>query len=140
MFTTVFGVARVQGNGMKPVAGDGDVALTYRLVGSLEPDDLVVYQAEGQHLVGRVVAKPGDKVEITSDGDLKVNGSVQPSLTGDATDPGSGTVSYPLTLGPNEYFVLGDGRTQATDSRETGPVGIDEVQGKVVALLRLRNI
>lgn len=138
--TWIFGVATVQGNGMEPTAGDGDIAFFYRLVGELEADDVVVYESDSGQQVGRVVALPGDTVEVTDEGLLLVNGTTQPSLTGEATLPGNSGIEYPLVLGENEYFVLGDGRTQAVDSREVGVLAIGEVQGKVVALLRLRSI
>ena len=141
LFTWIFGLVVVQGNGMLPASGDGDVALIDRLGRKLVADEIVVYRdADGEQHVGRVVALPGDKVEVTVDGNFEVNGSVQPSPTGDETKPGSGGFRYPLTLGKDEYFVLGDSRLQAVDSRSTGPVGINEVEGKVIALLRLRGI
>jgi signal peptidase I len=68
-----------------------------------------------------------------------VNGAEQPSPTGEVTLPGSADVVYPLSLGDGQYFVLGDGRAQAVDSRELGPIGTNEVEGKVIALLRLRG-
>lgn len=140
LFTWVFGVFRVVGNAMRPTAGDGDLALTFRLLDGLEADDLVVYRAGDERLVGRVVAQPGDEVEVTEEGVFKVNGAAQPSLTLNATEPTSGDVTYPLALGAGQYFVLADGRGRARDSREVGAIGIDEVEGKVIALLRLRQI
>lgn len=140
LVTWVFGVYRVTGNAMKPTAGDGDLALTYRVFGALEADDVVVYRLGQAEAMGRVVAQPGDTVEVTDEGVFKVNGAAQPSLTLNATEPTSGDVTYPLALGAGQYFVLADGRGQARDSREVGAIGIDEVEGKVIALLRLRQI
>ena len=125
---------------MEPTAGDGDLALTSRVVQGLQADDVVVYQADGGQTVGRVTAQPGDTVEVTRDGELKINGATQPAEHGLKTLPQSDGVSYPLTLGEGEYFVLADGRESAQDSRTYGPIGINEVEGKVVALLRLRGI
>ena len=126
---------------MEPTSGDGDVALFDRLNRDIAADDVLVYRSgEGEQLVGRVVALPGDTVEVTDDGTFEVNGSAQPSPTGEVTQPGEDGPTYPLTLGDNEYFVLGDSRLQAVDSREVGTVGINEVEGKVIALLRLRGI
>lgn len=138
--TWVFGVYRVTGNAMKPTAGDGDLALTYRVFGGLEADDVVVYRVGQTEAMGRVVAQPGDTVEVTSDGVFKVNGAAQPSLTGASTPQSGDALSYPLTLGEGQYFVLADARGNATDSRELGVIGNNEVEGKVVALLRLRQI
>ena len=136
----MFGVYRVTGNAMKPTAGDGDLALTYRVLGALEADDVVIYRVGQTEAMGRVVAQPGDTVEIASDGVLKVSGAVQPSLTGAATPPSGDAVTYPLTLGEGQYFVLADARGNASDSRELGVIGNNEVEGKVIALLRLRQI
>lgn len=140
VFTWMFGFAQVQGNGMRPTAGDGDLALFYRLDKDLQAGDLVVYEKDGKVLTGRIVAVPGDRVEVTDDGQLKINGYIQDALYGEATMPAKDGPSYPVTVGYDQYFVLGDGRTAAEDSREFGTVGIDEVEGKVIALLRRREI
>lgn len=140
LFTWVLGLFRITGGGMEPTAGDGDLALTSRVVQGLQADDVVVYQADGGQTVGRVIAQPGDTVEVTQDGELKINGATQPAEHGLKTLPQPGGVSYPLTLGEGEYFVLADGRESAQDSRTYGPIGINEVEGKVVVLLRLRGI
>ena len=126
---------------MLPASGDGDVALIDRLGRDFMADDIIVYHdADGEQHVGRIVALPGDEVEVTNAGAFEVNGNEQPSPTGNETLPSSNGPTYPLKLGENEYFVLGDSRLQAVDSRSTGPVGINEVEGKVIALLRLRGI
>ena len=140
VFTWLFGLVRVQGNGMSPSVGDGDLALTTRVVDELEANDVIAFEYDGDVLLGRVVALPGDTVEIRDDGTFAVNGVEQTSATAERTLRGSADVSYPLTLGENQYFVLGDSRTQAKDSRDVGPVDISEVEGKVIAVLRLRGI
>lgn len=45
--------------------------------------------------------------------------------------PFSGT-TVPLKLGENEYFVLGDNRSQSHDSRHFGPITLDNITGKVL--------
>lgn len=141
LLQTVFGLAIVRGGGMSPASGDGDVALTYRLEQAYSANDVIAYRAQsGQQLIGRVVALPGDVVEVTEDGAFKVNGNAQPSSNGQSTAPAESGPAYPLTLGEGQYFVLGDDRMQAVDSREVGAIGINVVEGKVVALLRLRGI
>lgn len=141
VFSCLFGLAVVQGSGMQPTSGDGDLALTFRMPGQLAANDVVAYcDQSGNQLVGRVVALPGNTVEVTAEGVLRVNGTAQPSTTGETTQPVQGGPAYPLVLGEDEYFILGDSRLRATDSRTVGPVGINEVEGKVIALLRLRGI
>lgn len=140
VFSTAFGFFRVAGNAMRPTAGDGDLALTTRIFDSLETNDLVVYEHGGVLQLGRLVAQPGDSVEIDDDGDLLVNGNLQASVTQEATEKGSGSFEYPVVLGDGQYFILNDDRSSTQDSRELGPVGLNEVKGKLIALLRLREI
>jgi signal peptidase I len=37
----------------------------------------------------------------------------------------------PVTLGPNEYFVMGDNRGNSLDSRSFGPIPADQIVGRV---------
>ena len=89
----------------------------------------------------RVVAIPGDTVEITSSNNLIINGSTM--VENDIyfqTPPYDSDVEYPLTLGENEYFVLADNRTQGMDSRWFGPVTHKEISGTVIAVLRRNHV
>lgn len=139
LFTWVFGLAVVRGSSMEPTAGDGDLALVFRNPDALVANDVVVYRdGSGSQLMGRIAAVPGEEVEITADGTVEVNGNAQPSVTGEKTVAGS--AANPLQLGAGEYYVLADKRAQATDSRKLGAIGINEVEGTVIALLRLRGI
>ena len=86
---------------------------------------------------GRIVARPGDTVEITEDDRLMVNGSVVSE--GDiyfSTPAYDSDVTYPLTLGQDEYFILSDYREGAKDSRQFGPVQRNQIIGKVLTVLR----
>ncbi len=38
----------------------------------------------------------------------------------------------PLTLGPNQYLLVGDNRSQSSDSRQWGPVNLKAIVGEVV--------
>ena len=45
--------------------------------------------------------------------------------------PFSGT-KEPITLGANEYFVLGDNRSQSHDSRHFGPIAAENILQRVL--------
>ncbi len=77
--------------------------------------------------VKRVIAVPGDTVEMRS-GRVYVNGVIveEPYLT----EPFGRTTMAKRTIGPEEYFVLGDNRLQSNDSRSWGTVPLSNVVGK----------
>ena len=51
-----------------------------------------------------------------------------------------GLAEQTITLGKDEYFVLGDARTNTRDSRIYGAVKKGEIKGSVMTLLRRRGI
>lgn len=59
-----------------PRISAGDLLLYYRLEKNFNSGDVLVFRKQGKISTGRVVAHGGDSVEITGDGELKVNGSI----------------------------------------------------------------
>lgn len=137
LFGVVFGVARVRDNAMSPRISAGDLLLCYRLEKKLRSQDVIVFKKDGKRYAGRIVAKSGDQVEITEDACLKVNGNliVESDIFYETQRDGE-RIIYPVTLGDDQYFVLGDFRIGAEDSRYFGPVNKNEIFGKVLILLR----
>lgn len=139
LFTFIFGFHRVDEGGMMPAVQDGDLVIFNRFDRNYAIGDLVVLDFEGRRQVRRVVAHPGDEVNITDEG-LLVNGAIQQEheiyyLTHQFEEG----VEFPLSLTPGQIFVLGDSREQVTDSRIYGPVNISDTHGKVFTVLRRRK-
>ena len=98
-------------------------------------------EPEKSLFVCRVVAGPGDTVEISESERLIVNGHAMiESNIFYRTPQYVGFVEYPLTLGEDEYFVLADYRVGGVDSRFFGPVHQDEILGPVITILRRNNL
>lgn len=139
MFLFVFGIYRCSDNMMAPAFKDGDLAIYYRLQNEYQTSDRIILEKDGETQIRRIVAVSGDSVEITADG-LKVNGFLQQeSGIYMETLPYTEGISFPLTVGKDEYFVLGDNRTNAKDSRIYGTVNKEEIKGPVITLLRHRG-
>lgn len=140
VFTFIFGVFRVNDTGMVPNIAPGDLIIYYRLDKQCVVGDVVVCSYEDKKMTARVVALPGDTVDINEDG-LKINSSLQyePKIYKETMAFEEG-VEFPIVLGTDEYFVLGDNRDRTTDSRLFGPVAKSDLYGKVFTLIRKRNI
>lgn len=138
-FLFIFGICRISDNMMSPAFKDGDLAVYYRLQKEFQPSDTVVMEKDGEVQVRRIIAAAGDEVNLTEEG-LEINGYLQQE-SGIYTEtlPYTEGISFPITLEENEYFVLGDNRFEAKDSRIYGAVKKDEIKGSVITLLRRRG-
>jgi signal peptidase I len=140
LFTFMYGAARVADPSMKPAVQDGDLIMFYRLDKQYLADDVLVLEYSGQIQTRRVVAVAGDVVDITPDG-LVINGALQAELEiYERTERYADGITFPVTLADGQVFVLADAREGATDSRVYGPVNAEDSMGKVIGVLRRRNI
>lgn len=131
VFVLVLGVTLVHDADMEPTYREGRPVLFLRL-GGVKRGDVAVLRVDVRGTVlRRVVAVPGDTVELR-DGTVFVNGLAERgnySIT--RTDPVPGGPGYPLILRADEYFVLGDRRETALDSRSFGLVTTDNILGRL---------
>jgi signal peptidase I len=140
IFAFVFGVRQVSGETMYPKVRDGDLILYYRLEQDYQIGDVVTFKLNGSTFLCRVVAQGGDVVELDKNGQLLVNGIVQQEQIFYSTEPLEGDFDYPYTVEEGSYFVLCDFRTECVDSRSFGAVSKSTIDGKVITLLRHRQI
>lgn len=141
LFTYVVGLVVVPNGDMHPRMDQGDLLVFYRLDEHLAEQEVVVFRKNETTYVGRIVACPEDTFEITSDEKICVNGNR--ILEADiyySTPEYEGFVSYPLVLGNDEYFLLGDLREGAEDSRYFGPVNRNEIMGTVITVVRRNHL
>ena len=141
LFGVVFGLTPMANADMQPAVCAGDLMLYYRLDKNLKSDDVVVFQKEGIQYTGRIVAVPGDVVEITDESELMVNkNTVMEDNIFYTTPAYDSEVAYPLALKEDQYFILCDNREGAKDSRSFGVVDTSEIKGKVITIVRRSGI
>lgn len=137
MFSFIIGTETVGSYDMTPALNMGDRIVYSRVNKDPIAQDVIVFKKDGKTCVSRVIAIPGDTVEITEDGAVKVNGNlIVEEKIYSQTFPYTDYVEYPITLASDEYFVLGDNRLTGVDSRYYGPVKKDEIMGTLILVIR----
>lgn len=136
----------VKGASMEPTFHDYEYLLideiSYR-VGQPQRGDIVVFrypEDKSQFFIKRIIGLPGETLDVTSDGRVQVTpvgpGSpvvlnetyLSPSLQTDCIKQYD--CKFPLTLGVNEFGVMGDNRPASLDSRYFGVVPRSDIVGK----------
>ena len=139
IFSNVFLLTQCKGRDMFPAMEDGDLVFAYRLHKDYKIGDVVIYSREGENHFGRIVALENDTVMMSDTGSLIVNGTARTGEIMYPTYAKEGTV-YPFVVPEGRAYVLGDYRTQAKDSRDFGPIPIEYIEGKVLAIVRRRGV
>jgi signal peptidase I len=114
--------------------------LYYRLEKNYYIGDVVTFKVDGNQLAARIVAMGGDVVDLSESGQLIVNGNVQSEEVFYETEALPAGITYPYTVADDSYFVLCDFRTASSDSRSYGAVPRSDIDGKVITILRRREI
>jgi len=138
--TFVVQVFAVPSGSMEPTIMPGDRLLVAKFlysIGDPKRGDIAVFHnwnAGEPDLIKRVIGAPGDTIDITSEGSFTLNGKAldEPYLGLDARKTGPGTTQFPVTLGPGEYWMMGDNRNNSGDSRYNGVVARRTMVGKAL--------
>ncbi len=127
----------VSGESMENTLDNGDQLIvdkiTYRFQDP-ERFDIIVFPfhyKENTYYIKRIIGLPGETVQI-ADGTIYINGQVLEESYGREVMQDPGIAAEPITLGEDEYFVLGDNRNQSSDSRDpsVGLIHRDEIIGR----------
>ena len=126
-------VLRIYGNSMTPTLEAGQLIVSVKS-SDFETGDIVAFYYNNKILVKRVIAGPGDWVDIDNDGLVYINQEefaepyVQEPALGDCN------IKLPYQVPDGKFFVMGDHRATSVDSRNTsvGCVAHEQIVGKIL--------
>ena len=126
-------VLQIYGKSMNPTLEEGNIVLSVK--GSeFKTGDVIAFYYNNKILVKRVIANPGDWVDIAEDGTVYVNSREikEPYIRVKAF--GETNITLPYQVPESKLFVMGDNRDVSVDSRNTavGCVAEEQIVGKIV--------
>ena len=133
LFTFVMPVVKYYGSSMSPTLKDGQILIVNKMA-EIESGDIVAFYYNNKVIVRRVIATGNNQVSIDVFGTVTVNGEALDEPYVENKNLGQCNIKFPFNVPANSFFVLGDNRDVAMDSRleEIGVVTEDRLIGKVV--------
>lgn len=133
LFTFIMPVVKYYGNSMSPTLADEQVVIVSKMA-EIQSGDIIAFYYNNKVIVRRVVAVGSSQVSIDVFGTVSVDGKTLDEPYVDSKTLGQCNLSFPYNVPAHSYFVLGDNREVAMDSRleEIGVVTEDRLIGKVV--------
>ena len=130
-----FQLMLIQGESMAPAYHSWQLVALDKRARDLRAGDVIAFRCDGLDavLVKRVAAGPGDTAQIV-DGTLLVNGETSRVYGKGFAFAYDGILAAPITLGEDEYIVIGDNIAESRDSRypEVGIVNGKTIIGRVM--------
>ena len=126
-------VLQIYGTSMSPTLNEGNIVISVK--GSrFETGDMVAFYYNNKILVKRVIANPGQWVDLDKEGNVYVNNVKldEPYIKEKAY--GETNIQLPYQVPDSRIFVMGDNRDVSIDSRNSsvGCVTDEQIVGKIV--------
>lgn len=140
IFGLIFGAMRMNDTNMGPSISGGELLIYYRLEKEYNVGDVVIIKHDGKTYVSRIVALENMTVDINEEKEVLIDDYPENYIPFYPTDKENSKIVFPYKVEKNKYFVLNDHRLNTDDSRLFGSISSDEIIGKVIAKLKIRDM
>lgn len=139
LFITFVGQrTEVQGSSMEATLSNGDQLIVDKISYRFRDPkryDIIVFPfryEDNTFYIKRIIGLPGEIIQIDGEGNIWVNGEILEESYGRERIRDPGLAAEPITLGEDEYFVMGDNRNNSSDSRveAVGNIHRNEIIGR----------
>ena len=118
---------------MSPTLEDGQILIVNKMA-DIESGDIIAFYHGNKILVKRVIATPGEWVNIDEYGQVYINGIKLKEPYIEKLIEGEIDIELPYQVPDGHWFVLGDQRKSSIDSRnaEIGSISKEDLVGKIL--------
>lgn len=126
-------VLKVYGSSMNPTLENGQIVVSIKTK-TLKSGDVVAFWQGNKLLVKRVIAGPGQYIDIDVNGKVSVDGKAISETYLDSESLGNTDIDFPHQVEESRWFCMGDNRDSSIDSRSAaiGDISKEQVEGKVL--------
>ena len=126
-------VLKIYGSSMDPTLENGQIVVSIKTK-KLKSGDVVAFWQGNKLLVKRVIASPGQKVDIDVNRKVFVDGKAISESYLDSESLGNTDIDFPHQVEESRWFCMGDNRESSIDSRSAviGDVSKEQIEGKVL--------
>jgi signal peptidase I len=120
------------GTAMAPTLSDGDFGIAFPAK-EYRSGDIIAFRQNEKVLIRRIIACSGSSVSIDENGIVTVDGVILDEPYTAQKALGQCNIQFPYIVPDGQYFVLGDNRANAVDSRSTvlGCISKDAIIGRL---------
>lgn len=131
--TLIMPVLEISGSSMSPILNEGEIVISIKNK-NLNTGDIIAFYHGNKILTKRVIAKPGNWVNIDKDGLVYIDGKLLKEEYVKEKALGNSDIEYPYQVPAEHWFVLGDDRHETIDSRSSdiGSISKENIIGKIV--------
>lgn len=126
-------ILKIYGSSMDPTLENGQIVVSIKTK-KLKSGDVVAFWQGNKLLVKRVIASPGQKVDIDVNGKVFVDGKAISETYLDSESLGNTDIDFPHQVEESRWFCMGDNRESSIDSRSAviGDISKEQIEGKVL--------